>query len=95
LQSETLIFIIKEPEIPTFILTEIRNNPRWSFKKKLPIKEIVNDFFTSIDSMPDWARTMSKFTPVTHFIKVVRLIVLKGSGGELFYLLNFAVVLNG
>jgi len=35
-------FIIKEPEIPTFILTEIRNNPE-GLLKKLPIKEIVND----------------------------------------------------
>lgn len=35
-------FIIKEPEIPTFILTEIRNNPD-GLLKKLPVKEIVND----------------------------------------------------
>jgi len=35
-------FIIKEPEIPTFILTEIRNNSE-GLLKKLPIKEIVND----------------------------------------------------
>ena len=60
---------------------------------------LMSGFFTSTDSMPDWARTMSAFTPVTHFINVVRLIVLKGSGlsevkNELFYLLVFAVVLN-
>lgn len=35
-------FISVEPEIPTFILTEIRNNPE-ELLKKLPIKEIVND----------------------------------------------------
>ncbi|MDQ8013276.1 MAG: TetR family transcriptional regulator [Flavobacterium nitrogenifigens] len=35
-------FISIEPEIPTFILTEIRNNPE-ELLKKLPIKEIVND----------------------------------------------------
>jgi ABC-2 type transport system permease protein len=61
---------------------------------------LMSGFFTSIDSMPDWARTASGFTPVTHFIAVVRLIVLKGSGFaqvkmELFYLVCFAVVLNG
>lgn len=61
---------------------------------------LMSGFFTSIDSMPDWARTMSELTPVTHFIKVVRLIVLKGSGlkevsTELLYLCGFAVVLNG
>ncbi|RYJ38158.1 TetR family transcriptional regulator [Flavobacterium anhuiense] len=35
-------FISVEPEIPTFILTEIRNNPE-ELLKRLPIKEIVND----------------------------------------------------
>jgi len=60
---------------------------------------LMSGFFTSIDSMPDWARSLSNFTPVTHFIKVVRLIVLKGSGlaevgMELVYLLGFALVLN-
>ena len=60
---------------------------------------LMSGFFTSVDSMPDWARQMSNFTPVTHFIKVVRLIVLKGSGlshvkMELFYLIGFAIALN-
>ena len=41
---------------------------------------LMSGFFTSTDSMPDWARTISNFTPVTHFITVVRLIILKGSG---------------
>ncbi|MEO6166693.1 MAG: ABC transporter permease [Chitinophagales bacterium] len=60
---------------------------------------LMSGFFTSIDSMPDWARQVSNLTPVTHFIKVVRLIVLKGSGlsqvkMELYYLTVFAIVLN-
>ncbi|MNK39501.1 Inner membrane transport permease YbhR [compost metagenome] len=60
---------------------------------------LMSGFFTSTDSMPSWARTFSEFTPVTHFIKVVRLIVLKGSGlkelgTELLYLFIFAIVLN-
>jgi len=60
---------------------------------------LMSGFFTSIDSMPDWARRMANLTPVTHFIKVVRLIVLKGSGltqvsTELLYLAIFAVILN-
>lgn len=60
---------------------------------------LMSGFFTSTDSMPDWARAISEFTPVTHFIKVVRLIVLKGSGmkevgKELLYLIIFAIVLN-
>lgn len=61
---------------------------------------MMSGFFTSIDSMPNWARNLSNFTPVTHFIKVVRLIVLKGSGlnqvgTELIYLFGFALSLNG
>ena len=60
---------------------------------------LMSGFFTSIDSMPDWARSLSNLTPVTHFIKVVRLIVLKGSGladvgMELVYLIGFGLVLN-
>ena len=60
---------------------------------------LMSGFFTSIDSMPGWARQMANLTPVTHFIKVVRLIVLKGSGlshvkMELFYLIGFAIALN-
>ncbi|AZA83707.1 ABC transporter permease [Chryseobacterium lactis] len=61
---------------------------------------LMSGFFTNTESMPDWAIIMSNFTPVTHFIKVVRLIVLKGSRfsevkNEFFYLIGFAVVLNG
>lgn len=61
---------------------------------------LMSGFFTSIDSMPDWARQLSQLTPVTHFIRVVRLIVLKGSAlrhvyRELVYLILFALVLNG
>ena len=61
---------------------------------------LMSGFFTSIDSMPNWARQMSNLTPVTHFITVVRLIVLKGSGlwqvrTEMYYLIGFALLLNG
>lgn len=61
---------------------------------------LMSGFFTNTDSMPDWAGKMSNLTPVTHFIKVVRLIVLKGSSfyevqTEFFYLIGFAVLLNG
>ena len=61
---------------------------------------LMSGFFTSIDSMPNWARQMSNLTPVTHFITVVRLIVLKGSGlwqvrKEMYYLIGFALLLNG
>lgn len=61
---------------------------------------LMSGFFTSIDSMPRWAWWISQCTPVTHFIKVVRLIVLKGAAfahvwREFVYLIGFAIVLNG
>lgn len=61
---------------------------------------LMSGLFTSVESMPAWARTIANLTPITHFIKVVRMIVLKGSGFsdirlEFFYMLLFAIVLNG
>lgn len=41
---------------------------------------LMSGLFTSIDSMPEWAKWVAKINPVTYFIEVVRLIVLKGSG---------------
>jgi len=60
---------------------------------------LMSGLFTSVESMPVWARTISRLTPITHFIRVVRMIVLKGSGladvkTELLYTIGFAVVLN-
>lgn len=61
---------------------------------------LMSGLFTSVESMPAWARTISNLTPVTHFIKVVRMIVLKGSSfadvfPEFLYIGAFAVALNG
>jgi ABC-2 type transport system permease protein len=61
---------------------------------------LMSGLFTSIDSMPNWARYIAYFNPVTHFIEVMRMIVLKGSGlqdvaPQLGYEALFAVVLNG
>jgi ABC-2 type transport system permease protein len=61
---------------------------------------LMSGLFTAVDSMPAWARIISNLTPVTHLIKVMRMIVLKGSRFadvqmEFVYLLIFAFVLNG
>ncbi len=61
---------------------------------------LMSGLFTSLESMPAWARMIANLTPITHFIKVVRMIVLKGSGFsdikmELLYELLFAIALNG
>lgn len=61
---------------------------------------LMSGLFTSVESMPAWARAISNMTPVTHFIRIVRMIMLKGSNfsdikTELSYILAFAVILNG
>lgn len=61
---------------------------------------LMSGLFTSIDSMPAWARWVAYSHPVSYFIEVVRMVVLKGSGfGELgrYFLVmaGFAVGFNG
>lgn len=41
---------------------------------------LMSGLFTSIDSMPGWAKWIARFNPVTYFIEVMRMVVLKGSG---------------
>jgi ABC-2 type transport system permease protein len=40
---------------------------------------LMGGLFTSIDSMPEWAQWIAAFNPVTYFIDVIRLVMLKGS----------------
>jgi ABC-2 type transport system permease protein len=61
---------------------------------------LMSGLFTAVASMPRWAQIIANLTPVTHFIRVIRMLVLKGSGfadvqREFVYLLLFAGVLNG
>lgn len=44
------------------------------------IFNMMSGLFTSIDSMPGWAKLITDFIPVSYFIEVMRMIVLKGSG---------------
>lgn len=60
---------------------------------------LLGGLFTSIDSMPDWAKTVSRFNPVSYFIDVMRMVVIKGSGfndikQHLAIIICFAIVLN-
>jgi ABC-2 type transport system permease protein len=60
---------------------------------------LLGGLYTSIDSMPEWAQMFTKINPVSYFIEVMRLVVLKGSTlyDIRFHLLitfGFAVVLN-
>ncbi|MFN8366388.1 MAG: ABC transporter permease [Candidatus Kapaibacterium sp.] len=40
---------------------------------------LLGGLFTPIESMPDWAQTITRFNPMSYFIRVIRMIVLKGS----------------
>jgi ABC-2 type transport system permease protein len=60
---------------------------------------LLGGLFTSIESMPIWAQIFTKFNPVSYFIEVMRMVVLKGSSlydirSHLVTVFLFAVVLN-
>ena len=41
---------------------------------------LLSGLFTSIDSMPGWAKVLAHLNPVTYIIEVFRMVILKGSG---------------
>ena len=60
---------------------------------------LMSGLFTSVDSMPAWAKVIANCNPVTHFIEVMRMVVLKGSGfGDIKYkfliMIGFATFFN-
>lgn len=60
---------------------------------------LMSGLFTLIESMPSWAYFIAKCIPVTYFIEVVRMIVLKGSGfSDIQYhfliMIGFALFIN-
>ncbi len=61
---------------------------------------LLGGLYTSIDSMPRWAQMFAWFNPVTYFIEVMRMVVLKGSTlGDIkmhiVIVFGMAIVLNG
>jgi ABC-2 type transport system permease protein len=40
---------------------------------------LLGGLYTSIDSMPEWAKWITRFNPVSYFIEVMRMVILKGS----------------
>jgi ABC-2 type transport system permease protein len=60
---------------------------------------LLSGLYTSIESMPVWAQWITRFNPVTYFIEVMRMVILKGSGltdisRHIFIMIGFAIVLN-
>lgn len=60
---------------------------------------LMGGLFTPIESMPGWAKAVSRFNPVSYLIQTMRMVILKGSGfgdllGNIGIIAIFAVVLN-
>jgi ABC-2 type transport system permease protein len=60
---------------------------------------LLSGLYTSIDGMPEWAKWITRFNPVSYFIEVMRMVVLKGSNlrdilPHILKVLAFALVLN-
>lgn len=69
----------------------------WFF---LVIFILMSGLFTPVESMPDWAQNMNIINPVAYFIKVMRMVMLKGSGlyeiiDEIIALSIYAFVILG
>jgi len=65
----------------------------WFF---LVIFILMSGLFTSVDSMPQWAKIINWFNPIAYFVEIIRMIMLKGSGfmdiaRSLFLLGGYAV----
>jgi ABC-2 type transport system permease protein len=64
------------------------------------IFNLLSGLYTPIESMPGWAQMITRFNPVSYFIDVMRMVVLKGSGlsdirPHILAMLGFAVFFNG
>ncbi|RDC62324.1 ABC transporter permease [Adhaeribacter pallidiroseus] len=60
---------------------------------------LMSGLYTPIESMPTWAQYLTKLNPVSYFIQVIRMVLLKGSNladisQQLFITTGFAIVLN-
>lgn len=63
------------------------------------IFNLLSGLFTPIESMPEWAQIIAHINPITYFIEVMRLVVLKGSGfgdiiPQLIIVAGFAILFN-
>jgi ABC-2 type transport system permease protein len=41
---------------------------------------LMSGFFTAIESMPEWAQAINVVNPLAYFIRIIRMVMLKGSG---------------
>ncbi len=60
---------------------------------------LMGGLFTPIESMPEWAKWIARLNPVTYFIEVMRMVVMKGSSfgdikNHFFIIIGFAAFFN-
>jgi len=63
------------------------------------IFNMMSGVFTAVDSMPGWAQAIVATFPPSHFIRIMRMVVLKGSGFgdikyELAWMVGIGLILN-
>ena len=39
---------------------------------------LMGGIFTPVESMPDWAQTVDRVNPIYYFMRIMRMIILKG-----------------
>ncbi|MGW8315759.1 MAG: ABC transporter permease, partial [Bacteroidales bacterium] len=59
---------------------------------------LMSGVFTPTESMPAWAQELNRINPLAYFMKVIRMVLLKGSGfrdisREFFSMLGYAVLM--
>jgi ABC-2 type transport system permease protein len=60
---------------------------------------MMSGLFTAVENMPDWGQKLNIINPLSYFIRVVRMVLLKGSGfadisKELISISIYAVIIN-
>jgi ABC-2 type transport system permease protein len=60
---------------------------------------LLSGLFTSTDSMPVWAQLFTRINPVSYFIEVMRMVIMKGSNlyevrSQIYSIAVFGVILN-
>lgn len=63
------------------------------------ILNMMSGLYTAIDSMPMWAKIMTGSFPLSHFIQVMRMVMLKGSsiaevGDHLLIMIGLGILFN-
>lgn len=61
---------------------------------------LMSGLFTAVENMPEWGQKLDIINPAAYFIRVVRMVLLKGSGfadisKELISISLYAVIING